>query len=1094
MRKSANIRLIIPLLLLFGFAQAFAQSTSARIVGAVADGGGQALPNVTVKVTSLETGAVRAAATDGEGNYSVPNLPIGSYEVAVEASGFKRFAQRSVRLTVDQTARVDIKLEVGQVSESVTVEGGAPLVESERSAIGQIVENKTIVQLPLNGRNFIRLGSLIPGTTEGAPGNTNNRDRQGGVSLTANGQRAEYNNFMLDGVDNNSTVNGVATIVPSVDALQEFKVQTSNYSAELGRAAGAVVNIAIKQGTNDFHGSLYEFLRNDKLDARNPFAFDSAGVPAKNPLRRNQFGGTIGGPISLPKSIFGPLGGYSGANRTFFFFNYEGLRQRRGATGRFQVPSLAQRSGDFTGQPTIYNPFTVVNGARVAFPNNQIPAALISPIAQRVLDLIPQPNANEPGGINYIKQFSNPIDNNQYHIRGDHAVTPNDLLMARYSETRSATLNRTINFNGDSTEINTKGGVIAYTKVISPKAVNDFRFGTQRYEFNFLPEGVGTDFTSPLGLPVFSTGEKFLRYPTVTLRNFTGFGGQTSIPLERVENTFQWSDTLTLTLGSHAVKVGGDVRRYQLSNFQPQFSSGNYNFTGAFTGVIGSQYATGLADFLLGLPLSETILNTTGFDANRLRNTRVTLFAQDDWQVSSRLTLNLGLRWERDGAWREKDDRWGYFDLSRGEVVYPKSAKTQFTTFPYPFRFDENRDLKKPQNDAFAPRFGFALRPFNDNKAVMRGAYGIFYGQPLAFLVLNSAVTFPPFSLRQVATSGTTTPQLRIGVFPGVDPSTLIAANPGGLFSINPDELVNGYVQQWNFGVEHELLRDVALKVSYVGNKGTRLERRYEANAALPPAAGAINPRRRFPRFQGITQQESTSFSTYHSLQVTGEKRFSNGLLFLLGYTWSKSLDDTSTWSGLGGQESPFAQDPSRIFLEKGRSGFDLRQRLTATWVYEVPFKSGNSVVNALISGWQSSGLMTVRTGYPFSVTVGGDVPNAGTQNTRANLVGDPRLPGEQRGVDRWFNTDAFVQPAAFTFGTSGRNIVDGPGSALFDLALLRVFKLAERHQLQFRAEFFNAFNHPTFGLPNATVGNAAFGRLGGANNREMQFALKYLF
>jgi len=1094
MKPSASVRLSIPLCLLLSFAQAAAQSTSARIVGAVADAGGQALPNVTVKVTSVETNAVRVATTDGEGNYSVPNLPIGSYEVAVEAGGFKRFVQRPVRLTVDQTARVDVRLEVGQVSESVTVEGSAPLIESERSGIGQIVENQTIVQLPLNGRNFIRLGSLIPGTTEGAPGNSNNRDRQGGVALTANGQRAEYNNFLLDGVDNNSTLNGVATIVPSVDALQEFKVQTSNYSAELGRAAGAVVNIAIKQGTNDVHGSLYEFLRNDVFDARNPFAFDGNGVPFKNPLRRNQFGGTIGGPVSLPKSIFGPIGGYHGANRTFFFFNYEGLRERRGSNGRFQVPSVAQRSGDFTGQPTIFNPFNVVNNARTAFPNNRIPEALISPIARNVLDLIPLPNANEPGGINYIQQLSNPTDNNQYHIRGDHSLTPNDLLMARYSATESARLNRTINFNGDVTEINTKGGVIAYTKVFSSRAVNDFRFGTQRYEFNFLPEGFGVDGVTPLGLPLFASGESFLRYPTITLRNLTGFGGNTAIPLVRVENTFQWSDTLTLTLGAHAVKVGGDVRRYQLNNFQPQFSSGNYNFTGAFTGTIGSQYTTGLADFLLGLPASETILNTTGFDANRLRNTRVSLFAQDDWQVSSRLTLNLGLRWERDGAWREKDDRWGYFDFTRGEVVYPESAKTPFTTFPYPFRFDENRDLKKPQNDAFAPRFGFALRPFNNNKTVMRGAYGLFYGQPLAFLVLNSAVTFPPFSLRQVATSGTTTPQLRFGVFPGVDPSTLIPANPGGLFSVNPDELVNGYVQQWNFGVEHELLRDVAFKVSYVGNKGTHLERRYEGNAALPPAAGAINARRRFPRFQSILQQESTSFSTYHSLQVTGEKRFSQGLLFLVGYTWSKSLDDTSTWSGLGGQESPFPQDPTRIFLEKGRSGYDLRQRLTVTWVYEVPFKSGNSVVNALVSGWQTSGLVTLRTGFPFSVTVGGDIPNAGTQNTRANLVGDPRLPDGQGSVDLWFNTSAFAQPTAFTFGTSGRNIVDGPGARQFDFAVLRVFKLTERHQLQFRAEFFNAFNHPTWGLPNAAVGNAAFGRIGGADNREMQFALKYTF
>jgi hypothetical protein len=1070
------------------------QSTAARIVGALSDANNTAVPGQTITLTNQDTNAARTVVSDEGGNFSFPNLPIGVYEVVVAAPGFKRYVQRGIALQVEQTARLDIQLEVGAVTESVTVEGGSPLIDTERSGIGQVVENKTIVQLPLNGRNFIRLGSLIPGTTEGAPGNTNNRDRQGGVSLTANGQRAEYNNFLLDGVDNNSTLNGVATIVPSVDALQEFKVQTSNYSAEFGRAAGAVINIAIKQGTNDFHGSLYEFIRNDLFDARNPFSFDGNGRPFKNPLRRNQFGGTIGGPISFPKSIFGPLGGYSGQNRTFFFFNAEALRERRGATGRFQVPTVAQRSGDFMGQPTIYNPFNVANNARVAFAGNRIPDTLISPIARRVLDLIPLPNANEPGGINYIRQFSNPTDNNQYHLRGDHAFTANDQLMLRYSRTTSARTSNTINFNGDLTEINTKGGVIGYTKVLSPRMVNDARFGTQRYEFNFLPEGFGTDYITPLGLPLFASGASFLRYPTITIRNLTGLGGNTAIPLQRVENTFQWSDTLTITLGKHALKVGGDARRYQLSNFQPQFSSGNYNFTGAFTSTIGSQYATGLADFLLGLPATETILNSTGFDANRLRNTRVTLFAQDDWQVSSRLTFNLGLRWERDGAWTEKDDRWGWFDFKTGQVVYPKTAKTQFTTFPYPFRFDDNDDIKTPQNNAFGPRFGFALRPFNNNRTVVRGAYGIFFGQPLGFVALNSAITFPPFSLRQVATSGTTTPQLRFGVFPGVDPSTLIAANPGGLFSVTPNELRNGYVQQWNFGVEQELFRDVALKVSYVGNKGTHLERRFEGNPALPPAAGAINPRRRFPRFQNITQQESNSFSSYHALQVTGEKRFSKGLLFLAGYTWSKSLDDSSSWSGLGGQEAAVAQDPSRLFLEKGRSAFDLRQRLTLTWVYELPFKAENKVANFVISGWQTSGLVTFRTGFPFTVTVGGDVPNAGTGNTRANLVGTAKLPDGQANIDRWFNTAAFVQPAAFTFGTSGRNIVDGPGAQQFDFAAMRVFKFTERHQLQFRAEFFNALNHPVFGLPNAQVGNAAFGRINGADNREMQFALKYLF
>jgi Carboxypeptidase regulatory-like domain len=1071
------------------------QTTSGRIVGSVTDGSGTALPNVTIRVTNVDTNAARTVVSDGAGGYSVTNLPIGNYEVSAERSGFKRYQQRPIKLDVDQTARIDVKMEVGELSESVTIQGTTPLIESERSAIGQVVENKTIVQIPLNGRNFIRLGSLIPGTTDGAPGNSNNRDRQGGVALTANGQRAEHNNFMLDGVDNNSTLNGTAVVIPSVDAIQEFKVQTSNYSAEFGRGAGAVVNIAIKSGTNQFHGSAYEFVRNDIFDASNTFAAISptTGEREKNPLRRNQFGGTIGGPIELPGRLFGPLA-YSGRNRTFFFFNYEGLRERRGKTVRGNVPTLAQRAGDFSGSPTIYDPFNVVNNARVAFANNRIPASRINPISQRLLDLMPLPNSADPAA-NYVTQLSDPANNNQYHIRGDHAITTNDLLSVRYSQTSSVSLNRAINFNDETTAIRTKGGTIGYTHIFSPTTINEFRFGTQRYGFEYTPAGFGEDFTTPLGLPTFGATGDFLRYPTIAIRNLSSFGGGSALPVLRAENNFQWIDTLSFILGPHSIKVGGDIRAYQLNNFQPQFSSGNYSFTGAFTGVRGSQYANGLADFLLGLPATETVLNTTGFDANRIRNTRSSLFIQDDYQVSSRLTLNLGLRWERDGAWTEKDNRWAYFDFSTGQLVYPSSAKMPFTTFPYPFRFEDMTDIKQPQNKMFAPRVGIAFRPFNNGSTVLRAAYGVFWGQPLGFLVLNAANTPPPYNLRQAATSGTTTPQLTFGVFPGVTPQTLIPTSPGGVFTLTPDEFINGYVQQWNFGVERELFRDVGVKLSYVGNKGTHLERRYEGNPALPLAAGAINSRRLYPAFQGITFQNSQSYSSYHSLQVSAEKRFSRGLLFLAGYTWSKSLDDSSSWSGLGGQESQFAQDPSRIYLEKARSGSDLRHRFTFTFVYELPFRSESSrTLNALISGWQTSGIITARTGYPFTVTVGGDIPNAGTGNTRANLVGDPEARACPNELNCWFNTAAFTQPNPFTFGTAGRNILSGPGALGVDFSAMRVFKLTEGHQFQFRAEFFNFLNHPVYGLPNATVGNNAFGTIRSGSNREMQFALKYIF
>lgn len=1072
---------------LFSLAAAVAYSqTTAGIVGSVRDQSGSIMPNVTVTITDTNTNVSRSVTSDAAGDYVATNLGVGEYQISAESPGFKRFVRKPVTLEVSQTARVDIALQPGEVTETITVSGTAPLIESERSSIGNVIDNKTIVDLPLNGRNFIRLGSLAPGTTRGAPGNGTVASRQGGEVLTVNGQRAGYNNYLLDGIDNNETNLGLAVIIPSVDAIQEFRLQTANYSAEFGRAAGAVVNLATRSGGNSVHGAAYEFLRNDVLDARNTFA------PSKNPLRQNQFGVSIGGPVVLPSWNFKrPL--YDGRNRTFFFANYEGLRLRQGFTSGSVVPTGAQRAGDFSGSATLYDPLRLdAAGARLPFPQNKIPASRINPVSARILGVYPLPNSNDPAR-NYIQGLSAPTDGDQWTLRMDHTITTQDQIMLRLSRPNSDIGSPSITYNGTVTQNRPRGGAIAYTRIFSPTIVNDFRFGAQRYEFNLLPEGLGTDFPSQLGLPTFGASASDLHYPAINISNINSPGSAgASLPVLRAENTFQWIDSFSLILGRHSLKFGGDLRIFQFNNSQPQAVSGAYTFSGAFTGRIGSQYANGFGDFLLGLPAQQQILNETGYSPSYIRNKRLNLFIQDDFQVTRKLTLNYGLRWERDGSWTEKYDRWAYFDFTSGQTVYPKTAQIGFTSFPYPFRFDDIRSLKKPSNLAFAPRFGFAFRPFADGTTVIRAAYGVFQGQPTLNPLNNAALTPPPYLLRQTVTSGSTTPSLTFGVFPGTSASSLLPMNPS-FFTLNPNSYRNGYVQQWNFGIERELPLAIALKTSYVGSKGTHLDMRSEGNPAWPPGPGAVQTRRLYPRFGSITNSTSNGFSTYHALQVSAERRFSRGFEFLAGYTYSKSLDLVSEWGGLS-NENFLPQNPFNWSQDKGRSSTDLRQRFTLSAIYQTPRVSTNSLLNGVIGNWQLSGLLTLQTGFPFTVLVPGDIPNIGqsTASERANLSGNPRVSSPS--PDRWFNTAAFSLPAAYTFGNAGRNILDGPGLRSLDFSLMKLIPITEGQRLQFRAEFFNFPNHPNYGLPNASVGNTAIGTIRSADARVIQFGLKYLF
>lgn len=533
MRTSTLIRSIPWIAAAFlSISLAMAQTTTARMVGTVRDRTGAVLPKVEVTVRNIDTNSTRTAPANEVGDYVVTNLTVGRYEVSAEHAGFKKYVQSPITLEVDQTARVDLILDPGSVTDSVTVVADSPVVESDRSQIGKVVENRLIVEMPLNGRNFLEVAQLLPGMTDGAPGNSVVRDRQDGAALTSNGQRAEGNNYMLDGADNNAALFGVAVVTPSVDAIQEFKVQTSTYSAEYGRAAGAVFNVAIKSGTNQFHGSAYEFLRNDKFDAIQYF---SRGKPS---LRRNQFGGSVGGPVFK--------------NRTFFFLNYEGYRDRRAVTNGYTVPSRAQRRGDFTGQTQVYDPLTNdAAGNRVPFAGNIIPSTRINSSAAKLVDAWPLPNNESDVARSYVQNFSNPLDKDQGNMRIDQQITSKDQLMGRFSRTRSDDENPSISYNGQVLVNAHKSAVVGWTRIFSPRVLHESRVGLTDYNYQILPDGLGTDFTGQFGLPSFSPRDDMKRFPSITVRNFTALGGATSVPVIRRELNIQWLEQWTFILGKH---------------------------------------------------------------------------------------------------------------------------------------------------------------------------------------------------------------------------------------------------------------------------------------------------------------------------------------------------------------------------------------------------------------------------------------------------------------------------------------------------------------------------------------------------------------
>lgn len=1061
----------------------FAQETTATLSGTVIDSNKSVLPGAKVTATNEATGFSRSVDTEGNGAYILPLLPVGQYELTVEANGFKKYLQRGITLTVNQSAHVHAQLSVGALSEVLEINSEASQVNTQQSGVGQVINQRKIQELPLNGRNFLQLATLQAGVTPGIGTISEfTPAHKGQITFSVNGLRQQSNNFLLDGADNNDGFLGTAAGVPNPDALQEFRILTNSYSAEYGRGGGAQVNIITRSGTNNFHGSAYNFLRNDVFDARN---FFSSEVPK---LRQNQFGATFGGPVVR--------------NKTFFFGSFEGFRRRQGVTNSSVVPTAAQRLGDFTGAALIKDPSNTLPcttaDRRGCFADNKIPDARISPIAKNILALLPLPNR---GGNQLSVTRNGTTDTNQFLVRADHTLSAKNNLTARYfydygNGTKPFSNPPPVNVPGFEyqDEFGFQNAIVSDTHNFTPRLLNEMRVAYSRTRTLFnqsqskvTPASLG--FTYPIG------GQAIP--PLISISGFTSIGSVFETNALRRDNIYQFQDHLTWLLGKHNLRMGADVFINQYGLREDNSNSGNFNFNGGVTG-------NAMADFLLGLSNRFTQANAgaPAYFSSRYFQP----YVQDDFKLHPRLTLNLGLRYELNGAMREKNNRLVAFQ--------PGQKSTRFPTAPTGLLFEGdpgvNRIVKIDKNN-LAPRVGFAWDVFGNGKTSLRGGYGVYYDVVLATLYANFVVSVPytttftvtnparfadPFNGASPFASGNT----NLG-FPSLLPLTLVDA-----------DYVSPYNQQWNLTVQREVAKDLVVEVGYLGTKGTHLPGTRVLNTAefrnvgtQAPSSRNIDARRPLgPAFGTIYNYQSTFNSNYHGLQTTANKRFSRGFSLLAAYTWSKAIDNGSYPTGRRAvRVGTLAQDQNNLNGERGLSNFDARHRFVLSGIWELPiFRTRQDVVGKVLGGWQFNGILQLQSGKPFVVQDSTDPNVDGVSADHPDLIRNPNL--DKRTVDLFFDTAAFVRVPAGTnrFGTAGRNVVIGPDYKNLDVSLFKNFRLTERLRTEFRWEIFNALNHANFdnpggGAPANDIASPVFGRLQSTlpnSERIMQFALRFAF
>ena len=1066
-----------------------AQTNTAEIYGVVRDAQSGVLPGATIVAEHVETHTRIERTTDEQGRYSLPLLRVGEYNIHVDLQGFRRITRSGVVAQLGQTLTIDFTLEVGGLTEEIKVIAETPLLQAVSAEISDVIENREVVQLPLNGRNFLVLAQLSDAVVIPPGGTRGDALQQAGPLPNVGGQRSGHNIYLLDGVTVTDELFNNLVINPSVDSIQEFKIQKSQYAAEFGGKASALINVATRAGTNTFHGSLFEFLRNDRFDAHNYFDPSDEPVP---PLNQHQFGGALGGPLSR--------------DRSFFFVSYEGQRIRRSLTRTFSVPSDGVRSGDFAGFAPICDPVAIdpATGSCTPFSGNQIPASRIDPIAAAVLEHVP--HASKPTDVQNLTSVEPQIkDVDQLSVRVDHRFDSGNQLFARVStfdanETQpfgTSTLQETL-VPGFGRELGTRARNVgvSYTSLPGPSVVNEVRFGWMGVSGGQVSENRGVDFARQVGLLGVTTDPRDVGYPQISTRGlYSTFGDPTSF-VYRANQHVELFENLSIDRGVHRVKFGAYYFHLRFRPEQPDNARGAFTYTGQFSG-------NAFADFLLGYP--ATAVAGIGRGDEDGRTNWIHLYAQDDWRIRRNLTINLGLRFEHNQHMQAVDYRLSSIDLdtpggryviaSDDEGAISPEASSLIARIPIPYVASADagwdRSLLGPSAIRLAPRTGFALS-LADDRAVVRGGYGVFLNQWAYSVQTAFARNLPFFDTRQVdvpAAQRVPTSQTRDIL---ANDSTVVVAP-----TIMDHAYAVEYTQTWSGGLQYELSSSTMAEVSYMGSWTLGADNGTVRNVP-EPGAGSPQARRPIPALGPIRTIRFDGRSIYHGLTLRAEQRLRHNNSYTVSYTLSSSIDDASS-PGATEAEANIPQNVNNIFDETGEwahSSFDHRHLFVASGTYQVPSPAGaRGLRAALLDGWRVNAVFFAQSGAPFTVNLGVDQANVGAGPAqRPNQIADPNLPSSKRSPERWFNTAAFALPELFTFGSAPRNSVIGPGFVNLDLAIAKTRAIGRR-QLEFRWEVFNALNAANVDLPNRIFGTPNFGRIFSAKSpREMQIGVKVNF
>ena len=1093
-----TIRILVGLSLLAALTVPLcAQQDQGVITGTVQDATGAVIPSASVMAREVNTNVTHTATTNEDGVYVIGPIKIGAYQVSVETEGFKKSVRSGIELHPSDRIGLDFAMELGDLVEVVEVTGATPLLQTEQSDISHVVQRRDIEQLPLNSRNYQTLALMSAGVVPEIGGRDMGPTMEGGHTksgFVAHGQPALQNNYVLDGIDNNSNVMGQQdrksqAVIPSLDAVQEFKVQTSNYSAEFGNNAGAVVNVTIKGGTNEFHGSAYEFLRNDVFDARPTFSYsDRTGDGKADPevLRQNQFGATMGGPIIKDK--------------TFFFGSYEGWRIRRAQTARSTVPTALEKSGDFSqtaGLTTLKDP---LGGT---FADKKIPASRIDPVAKNLMALYPEPNFNDPlTRTNYVSSPPSRIDRNQYDGRVDHTLTDKDTIFGRLSYYNFKNLDDgPIPGIADAGALHDNFGyqmAISETHVFSPNWVNEFRFGLK-----YVKPNRRTPTDVPLDEANAQVGIKGVTIPSeaeirgMSRVQFTGglgfqvLGGSFNQPNIKDIGTYQFVDNLNWITGNHNIKFGADIRFDKSNIFGGKNARGGFVFDGRYTGI-------SMGDGLLGWAYQ---LQESRLDIAEYRFQSYMFYVQDDWKLTPDFTLNLGLRWELRTPWMEKNGHYSAIDFDRTSPAFGV-----ITTADKDGSISERALMEFDKNN-FGPRIGFAWR--FAPKWTLRSGFGMFYGGQMGLGAdARPSSNFPYASV--INARGTNTKAagfLKDGIPPGFLGEIAVVSTVGDLpnnssFSMWGYDFPMPQTTQWNLTAQHQLGQNIALEVSYVGSATQNIMANYNANDNGPGDPKTLAARRTFPTLAGVTYRTPYAHASYNGMDLNLRKRMSEGLTFNVGYTWSHSIGQIGEQFVSGDDGGP--QDATCFSCDRGNASSDVRHRGVFTYIYELPFGQGrrflnqSGVVDHVLGGWQLTGMLMKQSGLFFDANWAKKNQYLGTEQGewRPNVVGD-WVPANQ-GPDQWFLTDALAKPCSpndsvwtnCSQGNLGRNALREPGIFNWDLGLAKSWRLTERFRLQYRAEAFNFTNTPSFGTPGTGLDSAGAGVIRSTNSTERQIQM----